>query len=173
VVADTVVADTVVGAVTRRLREGYEGTNVAGVVLLCASALVGIFMIVVSVLLYVDNRDLTRHQSCHTVHPAELVLLLEFLPRLRIKRVALGLLLHERHESVLGLAQLLVGAGAEAIELTEVDLANSPRVSPVRLLAGRQFLCCWHLVSSLGRLSQRGSRSASGPSIGPDRLTNP
>ena len=61
VVADTVVADTVVGAVTRRLREGYKGTNVAGVVLLCAFALVGIFFIVVSVGLYVDNRDLAAH----------------------------------------------------------------------------------------------------------------
>ncbi len=61
VVADTVVADTVVGAATRRLREGYKGTNVAGVVLLCASALVGIFMIVGSVSLYVGNRDLAAH----------------------------------------------------------------------------------------------------------------
>ena len=61
VVADTVVADTVVGAVTRRLREGYEGTNVAGVVLVCASALVGIFFIVGSVALYVDDRDLAAH----------------------------------------------------------------------------------------------------------------
>jgi hypothetical protein len=61
VVADTVVADTVVGAVTRRLREGYEGTNVAWVVLLCASALVGIFLIVGSVSLYVDNRDRAAH----------------------------------------------------------------------------------------------------------------
>ena len=33
VVADTVVADTVVGAVTHRPREGHEGWNVAGVVL--------------------------------------------------------------------------------------------------------------------------------------------
>ena len=49
--ADTVVADTVVGAVTRRLREGYEGTNVGGVVLMCASVLVGIFMIVGAVAL--------------------------------------------------------------------------------------------------------------------------
>jgi hypothetical protein len=51
------------------------------------------------------------------------------------------LLLHERHESVLGLAQLLIGAGADAVELTEVDLADSPRLSPLRLLAGRQLLC--------------------------------
>jgi DivIVA domain-containing protein len=61
VVADTVAADTAVGAVTRRLREGYKGTKVAGVVLLCASALVGIFFIVVSVGLYVENRDLATH----------------------------------------------------------------------------------------------------------------
>ena len=61
VVADTVVADTVVGAATRRLREGYEGTNVGGVVLVCASALVGIFMIVCSAGLYVNNRDLAAH----------------------------------------------------------------------------------------------------------------
>jgi DivIVA domain-containing protein len=61
VVADTVVADAVVGAATRRLREGCEGTNVAGVVVLCAFALVGIFFIVVSVGLYVDNRDLAAH----------------------------------------------------------------------------------------------------------------
>ena len=61
VVADTVVADTVVGAVTRRQREGYKGTNVARVVLLCAFALVGIFFIVVSVGVYVDNRDLAAH----------------------------------------------------------------------------------------------------------------
>ena len=61
VLADTVGADTVVGAATRRLREGYKGTNVAGVVLLCAFALVGIFFIVVSVGLYVENRDLAAH----------------------------------------------------------------------------------------------------------------
>ncbi len=61
VVADTVVADTVVGAATRRLREGDEGTNVAGVVLVCASALVGIFFILGSVSLYVLNRDLAVH----------------------------------------------------------------------------------------------------------------
>jgi DivIVA domain-containing protein len=60
VVADTVVADPVVVAVTRR-REGYKGTNVAGVVLVCAFALVGIFFIVVSVGVYVDNRDLAAH----------------------------------------------------------------------------------------------------------------
>jgi DivIVA domain-containing protein len=60
-VADTVVADTVVGAATRRPREGHEGWNVAGIVLACASALVGIFFIVVSVGLYVDNRDLATH----------------------------------------------------------------------------------------------------------------
>ena len=48
VLADTVVADTVVGAATRRLR-GAKGTNIAGVVLLCASALVEIFFIVLSV----------------------------------------------------------------------------------------------------------------------------
>ncbi len=52
---------TVVGAVIRHLRESYEGTNVAGVVLMCASALVGIFFILVSVGLYVDNRDLAAH----------------------------------------------------------------------------------------------------------------
>jgi DivIVA domain-containing protein len=40
---------------------GTKGTNVAGVVLLCASALVGIFFIVVSVGLYVENRDLAAH----------------------------------------------------------------------------------------------------------------
>jgi Protein of unknown function (DUF3592) len=61
VMADAVVADTVVGAVTRRQKEGYEGTNVAGVVLMCASALVGIFFIVVSVGLYIENRDLAVH----------------------------------------------------------------------------------------------------------------
>ena len=55
------MADTLVGAVTRRLREGNKGTNVAGVVLVCAFALVGIFFIVVSVSLYVDNRDLAAH----------------------------------------------------------------------------------------------------------------
>jgi DivIVA domain-containing protein len=60
-VADTVKAETVVGAVIRHLRKSYEGTNVAGVVLLCASALVGIFFIVGSVSLYVDSRDLTAH----------------------------------------------------------------------------------------------------------------
>ena len=52
---------TVVGAVIRHLRESYEGTNVAGVVLGCASALVGIFFILGSVWLYVDNRDLAAH----------------------------------------------------------------------------------------------------------------
>jgi hypothetical protein len=52
---------TVVGAVIRQLRESYEGTNVAGVVLMCASALVGIFFILGSVWLYVDNRDLAAH----------------------------------------------------------------------------------------------------------------
>jgi DivIVA domain-containing protein len=52
---------TVVGAVIRHLRESYEGTNVAGVVLLCASALVGIFFILGSVGLYVANRDLAAH----------------------------------------------------------------------------------------------------------------
>ena len=55
---------------------------------------------------------------------------------------------HERHERVLGLAQLLVGAGAQAIELSEVDLAGSPRLSSVRLLAGRLLICWWHLVFS-------------------------
>ena len=59
--ADTVVADTVVGAATRRLREGTKGTNVAGVVLMCASALVGIFFILVSVVFYLDNRGLAAH----------------------------------------------------------------------------------------------------------------
>ena len=52
---------TVVGAVIRHLRESYEGTNVAGVVLMCASVLVGIFFILGSVGLYVDNRDLAAH----------------------------------------------------------------------------------------------------------------
>jgi hypothetical protein len=61
VLADTVVADTVVGAATRRLREGTKGTNVAGVVLMCASALVGIFFILVSVVFYLDNRGLAAH----------------------------------------------------------------------------------------------------------------
>jgi DivIVA domain-containing protein len=61
VLTDTVVADTVVGAATRRLREGTKGTNVAGVVLLCASALVGIFFILVSVVFYLDNRGLAAH----------------------------------------------------------------------------------------------------------------
>ena len=61
VVADAAVSDTVVGAVTRRRREGHKGTNVAGVVLLCAFALVGIFFIVISVGLYVENRDLAAH----------------------------------------------------------------------------------------------------------------
>ena len=55
------VADTVVGAATRRLREGTKGTNVAGVVLMCASALVGIFFILVSVVFYLDNRGLAAH----------------------------------------------------------------------------------------------------------------
>src|SRR5512133_3698716 len=61
VMADAVVADTVVGAATRRQREGTKGTNVAGVVLVCAFALVGIFFIVVSVGLYIENRDLAAH----------------------------------------------------------------------------------------------------------------
>ena len=61
VVADTVVADTVVGAATRRLREGYKGTNVAGVVLVCASMLVGIFFIVGAVALIANDRDLAAH----------------------------------------------------------------------------------------------------------------
>jgi hypothetical protein len=61
VVADTVVTDTVIGAVIRRLRECYEGTSVAGVVLLCASALFGTFFIVGSVSVYVANRDLAAH----------------------------------------------------------------------------------------------------------------
>jgi hypothetical protein len=61
VVADTVVADTVVGPATRRLREGSEGTNVGGVVLVCASVLVGIFFIVGAVALYVLNRELAAH----------------------------------------------------------------------------------------------------------------
>src|SRR5512132_952754 len=61
VLTDTVVADTVVGAATRRLREGTKGTNVAGVVLLCAFALVGIFFILVSVVFYLDNRGLAAH----------------------------------------------------------------------------------------------------------------
>ena len=61
VVADTVVADTVVGAATRRPREGTKGTNVAGVVLLCAFALVGIFFILVSVVFYLDNRGLAAY----------------------------------------------------------------------------------------------------------------
>ena len=52
---------TGVGAVIRYLRESYEGTNVGGVVVICASALVGIFFILVSVGLYVDNRDLAAH----------------------------------------------------------------------------------------------------------------
>ena len=55
------MADTVVGAATRRLREGYKGANVAGVVLMCAFALVGIYFILGSVGLYVDNRDLAAH----------------------------------------------------------------------------------------------------------------
>ena len=61
IVADTVVADTVVGAATRRLREGYKGTNVAGVVLVCASTLVGIFFIVGAVALIANDRDLAAH----------------------------------------------------------------------------------------------------------------
>jgi hypothetical protein len=52
---------TVVGAVIRHLTESYEGTNVAGVVLMCASALVGIFFILGSMWLYVANRDLAAH----------------------------------------------------------------------------------------------------------------
>ena len=40
---------------------GLRGHERRGVVLLCASALVGIFMIVGSVSLYVDNRDLAAH----------------------------------------------------------------------------------------------------------------
>ena len=52
---------TVVGAVIRHLRESYKGANVAGVVLGCASALVGIYFILGSVWLYVDNRDLAVH----------------------------------------------------------------------------------------------------------------
>jgi hypothetical protein len=52
---------TVVGAVIRHITESYEGTNVAGVVLMCASALVGIFFIVGSVGVYVGNRDLAVH----------------------------------------------------------------------------------------------------------------
>jgi Protein of unknown function (DUF3592) len=51
----------VVGAVIRHIRESYEGTNVAGVVLMCASALFGIFFIVGSVSVYVGNRDLAAH----------------------------------------------------------------------------------------------------------------
>ena len=52
---------TGVGAVIRYLRESHEGTNVGGVVVTCASALVGIFFILVSVGLYVNNRDLAAH----------------------------------------------------------------------------------------------------------------
>ena len=59
--ADTVVADTLVGAVARRPREGHEGWNVAGVVLACASALVGIFFIVGAVALIDNDRDLAAH----------------------------------------------------------------------------------------------------------------
>ena len=51
----------VVGAVTRRPREGHEGWNVAGVVLACASALVGIFFIVGAVALIDNDRDLAAH----------------------------------------------------------------------------------------------------------------
>jgi hypothetical protein len=59
--ADTVVADTMVGAVIRYLRESYEGNNLAGIVLLCASALAGIFFLVGSVSLYAGNRDLAAY----------------------------------------------------------------------------------------------------------------
>jgi DivIVA domain-containing protein len=59
-VADT-VGDPVDGAVTRRPREGHEGWNVAGVVLACASALVGIFFIGGAVALIDNDRDLAAH----------------------------------------------------------------------------------------------------------------
>ena len=55
------MADTVVGAVTHRPREGHEGWNVAGVVLACASAVVGIFFIVGAVALIDNDRDLAAH----------------------------------------------------------------------------------------------------------------
>jgi hypothetical protein len=65
---------------------------------------------------------LTQGVSCHAVHPAELELLRELLPRLYAQPVALLLRLDEADQRVLGLAQLMGGARAEAIELSEVDL---------------------------------------------------
>jgi hypothetical protein len=46
---------------------------------------------------------------------------------------------------IFGLAQLLVGADTEAVENGEVDLADSPRVSPVRLRAATVagWLAAW------------------------------
>jgi DivIVA domain-containing protein len=61
VMADTVVADTAVGAVSRRPREGYKGANVGWIVLLCASALFGIWLIVGAAAVYDGNRDLAAH----------------------------------------------------------------------------------------------------------------
>jgi DivIVA domain-containing protein len=61
VVAETVVADTVVPAVTRRPKEGHKGGKVAWVVMVCTAALLGIWLIIGSVALYVGNRDLAAH----------------------------------------------------------------------------------------------------------------
>ena len=40
--------------------------------------------------------------------------------------------------------------------MSEVDLANSPRQSPVRLLAGRLLFCWWHLVYSPDAIRRSG-----------------
>jgi hypothetical protein len=40
--------------------------------------------------------------------------------------------------------------------VSEVDLANSPRQSPVRLLAGRLLFCWWHLVYSPDAIRRSG-----------------
>jgi DivIVA domain-containing protein len=61
VVAETVVPDTVVPAVTRRPKEGDKGGKVVWVVLVCVAALLGIWLIIGSVALYVGNRDLAAH----------------------------------------------------------------------------------------------------------------
>jgi DivIVA domain-containing protein len=61
VVAETIVADTVVPAITRRQMEGHKGGKVAWVVMVCTAALLGIWLIIGSVALYVGNRDLAAH----------------------------------------------------------------------------------------------------------------
>jgi hypothetical protein len=71
--------------------------------------------------------------SRHAAHPTKLESLLKLLLRLQVQPVTLRLLFNERDKMIFGLAKLLVGTDTEAVENSEVDLADSPRVSPVRL----------------------------------------